>query len=112
MVTTNSECQKQINIIRTAPKKEGHTVFPTNVIRSDRLSLDAIGLWLIILSKPDDWKFSVEELIERTSLSRKKIMKVVKELEEVGLLIRERLWNNGRFSGLQYIIYDQFPEKR
>ncbi len=77
-----------------------------------RLNNDAIGLLLKMLKLPNDWNFSIKGLASISKDGERKIARQLKELEECGYLVRERIQSDsGRFADWEYIISDEpLPE--
>ena len=62
--------------------KQEFTIIENEIIDEKDLSLEAKGLFLYFASKPDDWKFSLEEILSENKISRKKLLRIIKELEK------------------------------
>ena len=76
------------------------------------LSWKAKGLLTYLLSKPNDWKIYVSELIKRSTDGENSIRSGLKELEKIGHLIKRRIKDKkGRFIGLEYIVYEDLSER-
>lgn len=70
--------------------------YVANTIINDKtLSYNAKGVYLYILSKPDQWDFSHKRIANDSITSEYSVRKAVKELEESNLLKRTKL-KNGR----------------
>lgn len=97
-----------------APRKEGFTVIANDVLRDGRLSFRARGVLASVLSRPDNWATSADRLAAEAKEGRGAVRSALKELEEVGYLVRERVQDEkGRWSTTT-VIYDtptegQFP---
>lgn len=76
----------------------------SNVVNNDsRISNAARGLLHVMLSKPDDWKFTIENLMKVSTDKRGKIRTELKELQEAGYLeVRKLLPNESRTGRLEY----------
>ena len=66
------------------------TMVANEVLVRDSISLKAKGMFAYLFSKPDDWDFSAERIASEMKEERKAIQSVLRELEESGLLKRER----------------------
>ena len=80
-----------------------------NATVNDALSWEAIGMLAYLASKPDDWEVSVAQLVKHSKLSgypsgRDKTYRILKELQEAGYLQAENARENGKFSGIDYIV--------
>lgn len=71
------------------------TMVANEVLASGKLSLKAKGLYAYLFSKPDDWDFSADRIQNECKEERKAVLRILKELEEAGLLTRSRQ-SNGR----------------
>ena len=72
------------------------------------MSLKAKGLLSLMLSLPDDWNYSITGLVKLSKDGKDGVMSALGELETFGYLHRERITDKrGRFSGIEYNIYEQ-----
>ena len=79
------------------------------VAQDQRLSLEARGLYVMMMSLPDDWVYSVGGLSTVAGCGKDKIRRLLGELEEVGYLLREQNRKSGKFSGNVYILQSHAP---
>jgi len=66
-----------------------------SIINDKKLSFNAKGIYLYILSKPDDWDFSQKRISEASITSEYSVRTALKELEDATLLERYKQ-QNGR----------------
>ena len=79
-------------------------------VNDERLSLEAKGFLLVILSLPDDWRFSTRGLAYKMNLSHYTVNRLVKELREAGYIVQTKTKNeHGQFGEYEWDIYD-LPE--
>lgn len=91
-------------------RSEGFTVLYNSMIKDKRLSLKAKGLFAVMMSRPDDWKFSVSGLAVFTGAGKDTVRSALMELERVGYLLREQGHkDDGTFGGNVYILQDFAP---
>ena len=82
----------------------------SNVVNNDsRISNAARGLLHVMLSKPDDWKFTIDSLLKVSTDGRTKIRTELLELQEAGYLEVRKLLPNESGTGrleYQYHVYE------
>lgn len=83
--------------------KNNYTTVTNNIINDDRLTLKAKGLYLFLLSKPDNWTFSARLIATQNKDAIASVNTGLQELEDVGLLSRIHVQ-----SGYDYEIFDTF----
>ena len=91
-------------------KRKGYTRVPNALITDTRLSVGARLLYCYIASKPPGWKFSLERIPSELGLTKDLIFKLLRELEQLGVLHRVRLRDErGRLGGSTYDLskYDE-----
>ncbi len=89
-------------------KNQNYTVMSNYHLRDKNLSLKAKGLLSQMLSLPDDWDYTLKGLSKINKESIDAIRSAVCELENAGYIVRRQTTDDrGRFSGNEYIIYEQ-----
>lgn len=68
-------------------KDKNYSVISNYYLRNKNLSLEAIGLLTIVLSLPNNFKFSIENLVKMTSENYRTIKLLIKELKDNGYLV-------------------------
>lgn len=76
--------------------KANYTLVPNQWLRS-KISFKAVGLIVVLQSLPDDWDFSIAGLMSLTGEGKTTIQSALKELEDMGFLVRTQTMENGRF---------------
>lgn len=83
-------------------------VVPNATSHDDRLSAEAVGVLVYLLSKPSDWVVSIAELRKRFSMGRDRVYHVMFMLEHAGYVVRSqgRKDDSQRFCPIEYIVHD------
>lgn len=80
--------------------KSNFTAIPNTAVNDDRLSWKAKGIFLYLASKPDDWKFYMNEIKINATDGKTSLQNGIKELENNGYLKRTRMSDeNNKFVG-------------
>lgn len=87
-------------------RRRGFTILPNDLVGDKRLTLKTKGLMAVLLSRPDDWHFSVAGLAAFCGVGKDAIRSALGELEAAGYLTREAIREGGKFAGTEYIIRD------
>lgn len=91
-------------------KNTNFTTIHNSLLRDTRLSLRACGLLCKMLSHCDSWNFTINGLTAGTKDGRTVVSGALKELEDLGYLVRKIVRDNlGRIKDTEYWIYDS-PE--
>lgn len=78
--------------------------------QDERLSLEARGLFALMVSLPENWSYTVAGLAKKAGCGREKARRLLQELQTVGYLVREQSHDNGgKFSGAVYVLQDEAP---
>ena len=94
-------------------KTRDYTVMANHHLRNTALSLKAKGLLSLMLSLPDDWDYTLKGLARICRDGVDSIAAAVKELEDAGYVIRERVRDNkGHVGEMEYTIMEQPSPKR
>ena len=89
-------------------RNTGYTVMSNHHLRNKELSLKAKGLLSQMLSLPEDWDYTTKGLARICRDGVDSICATVRELEDAGYIIRERVRNaNGRLGSIEYTILEQ-----
>jgi DNA-binding MarR family transcriptional regulator len=103
--------EKAPTIIRIKKRELPFVQIDKRPVEDIRLSWKAKGLLLYLLSKPNNWKIYLSDLIKRSRDKSVAVYSGLKELEKFGYLERERIRNKkGRFIRLIYTIYEVPPK--
>ena len=89
-------------------KTRDYTVMSNHHLRDTALTLKAKGLLSLMLSLPENWDYTTKGLARICKDGVDSICAGVRELEEHGYVIRERVRNtNGRLGAIEYTILEQ-----
>ena len=89
-------------------KTRDYTVMSNHHLRNTDLSLKAKGLLSLMLSLPEEWDYTTKGLARICKDGVDSICAGVRELEEQGYVIRERVRNpNGQLGAIEYTILEQ-----
>ncbi|MEV1133381.1 helix-turn-helix domain-containing protein [Rhodococcus coprophilus] len=104
--------------VRRGPRLASNfTILSNAVINDDRLSFRARGVLTWLLSKPDDWHTRADSIAAQSPKEgRDSIRSALRELAELGYLVREKIQNElGQWITIQTIHEEPFvdpgPEK-
>ena len=91
-------------------KTKGFFTLYRDSAQDDRLSLEARGLFALMMSLPENWEYSVSGLAVKAGCGKDRIRRILGELQDVGYLIREQSHDSGgKFSGNIYVLQDEAP---
>ena len=89
-------------------KTRDYTVMSNHHLRDKSLSLKAKGLLSLMLSLPEEWDYTTKGLARICKDGVDSICAGVRELEEHGYVIRQRVRNpNGQIGAIEYTILEQ-----
>ena len=89
-------------------KTRDYTVMSIHHLRNTELSLKAKGLLSLMLSLPENWDYTTKGLARICKDGVDSICAGVRELEEQGYVVRERVRNpNGQLGAIEYTILEQ-----
>ena len=93
-------------------KEKPYVILNKKALEDPKLSWSAKGLWAYLLSRPDNWVVSVSHLSkvhngDKRGGGRDSIYANLKELIENGYAEAEMKKNKGKFSQVDYIIFEE-----
>ena len=89
-------------------KTRDYTVMANHHLRNTDLSLKAKGLLSLMLSLPEEWDYTTKGLSRICKDGVDSICAGVRELEDHGYVVRERIRNpNGQLGAIEYTILEQ-----
>ncbi len=87
------------------------TIMSNEHFQEREMSLKAKGMLSLMLSLPDNWKFSEAGLTKLSKDGKASVRNALKELEDFGYLVRHQARTNGAFSKVVYDIYEIVPDR-
>ena len=97
-----------MTIVRIKHTKENpYVVLDKKALWDKNLSLDAVGLWARLLSRPDDWQIYVTELCASCDCGETKMYRILSELIDNGYAYRHHSKKkDGKFSVYEYFVFE------
>jgi len=93
--------------IKRIQKIKNYSIISNEILRRKDLSLKAKGLMSLILSLPDSWELTVNGLVEILKESKNTVYTVLKELNKLGYVERQRITDNsGKVVKWDLIVYE------
>ena len=94
-------------------KTRDYTVMANHHLRNTELSLKAKGLLSLMLSLPEEWDYTTKGLARICKDGVDSICAGVRELEDHGYVVRERIRNpTGQLGAIEYTILEQPQEPK
>ena len=88
----------------------GYTLAPNTIFTCGSLSARAVGVYCLLLSLPDGWRFSARGLATLVTDGKAAVGAALRELEEAGFLEREICrGEDGVIEGVDYVVYEMPP---
>lgn len=98
-------------IVRSPRPTQRFTIISNDVIRDRRLSYKAHGILHRLLSMPDNWRTSAEELARHSPDGLHAVRAGLRELEAVGYIRRQKLRDDlGRIRTVTTVFDSPSPE--
>jgi len=94
---------------------KNYTVINNSICSDTRISFKAKGIWLYAFSRPDDWSFCLQDLINQGTNGKDSVVAGLQELENTGYLIRTRIRDEkGRLGSAEWTFFEtpQFTEEK
>lgn len=98
-------------IIRVEKRENPYVVIEKTALEDPELSFKAKGLIAYLLSKPDNWRPMLTQLINASKDGEVSIRNALNELEEAGYLVRNPVREKGKIVAWEQIIYE-VPQNR
>ena len=90
--------------IQRKNKNKNYTIVDNYFIDDINLKPAGKGMLLFMLRKPDDWRFNYKNFEKELGIGKKAIRTLIKNLEELKYLKRERvIGENGHYKWIYYV---------
>ena len=89
------------------PGRDRWVVIDQNVIRNSRISHRARGVLCLLLSMPDDWQVNSDWIAMHGTEGRDAVRAALRELEQVGHMIRHRSQDSKGHWTSKWVVYEQ-----
>ncbi|AEE97703.1 hypothetical protein [Mahella australiensis] len=83
-----------------------YVIVNKTIFTDNRLSWKAKGLHAYLMSRPDDWKVMISDLINQSTDGRDSVYSGLNELIKYKYVKRERIYVNGRIGRWEYTVYE------
>ena len=104
--------KRQNEIIRIQKKRNNFVMLDKGFLEDNRLSFKAKGLLAYVLSKPDNWKVIVKDLVNNSTDGKSAIYSGLRELKEHGYYKKEPVRDEkGQIIYWESVIYECPEEK-
>ena len=88
-------------------KKENYVVLDKGFLNDTSLSWQAKGLLAYMLSLPNDWRFNLTDLTNRSKSGRDATSTVIKELSKAGYIHKQQVRaERGKFGNTELLVYE------
>jgi hypothetical protein len=93
--------------VRRSKRTKNFTIVGNDVIQDNRITIEARGVLIFILSLPEDWVVRKKDLQNRLKISRRTIDRCFDEMKQFGYMCEtDLIKKDGKFDGKGYIVYD------
>lgn len=96
-----------MSVVRIQNRSAPFVQIDRRALENNRLSWKAKGILAYLLSRPDDWRVMVNDLVQRSTDGKAAIYSALVELEELGYLERALVREGNRLTGWDYTIYEE-----
>lgn len=87
-------------------KKDNYVVLDKGFLNDKTLSWQAKGLMAYMLSLPNDWRFHMNDLKNRSRNGRDATYTIMKELIDAGYVVRQENREDGKFGNVDYVVHE------
>ena len=97
-------------ILKIKKQIENFTVITNEICQNEKLTYEAKGLLIELLSRPENWKIRLAQLI-REHTGGSKLRRIVKELKTAGYIKIKNIYKNGLISDRIWIVCEKTEQK-
>lgn len=99
--------EKKDDLIKKAKHTENFTIVGNGLIRDSRMSIEARGILIYLISLPTDWVIRKTDLQKKLNISRRAVDSCFEEIKKAGYMVEADLVKkDGRFDSKGYIVYN------
>ena len=91
---------------RTVKNENPFAQIDKRLINDQNISWKSKGILIYLLSKPNNWIARLSDIIKHSTDGRDAVRSAINELIKAGYIARVQLKENGKFSGVEYQIYE------
>lgn len=96
-----------MSIIRIQKRENPFVQIDKGAINNPNLTWKAKGLLTYLISKPDNWKTKIEDLVNKSTDGREACRSGLLELEQNGYILKRRMRDdNGQYSKILYDVFE------
>jgi len=95
------------NVIIKPERFDKFTIIPNYILRDKGITVGATGLYAWLFSHDNKQTINVEFITNHFKENRSAIRSKLNELIDKGYLIRQRVYENGKVKGMNYILHDK-----
>jgi len=97
---------QRLSIHRGPVPKSNFTILSNDAFNAP-LKADALGVWLHLLSKPEDWSIVPKVVQKHFGIGRDALRRIFRELEDHGVMVRQpKRGEDGRVTGWEWQVYE------
>ena len=96
-----------MSFINKSTLTEDFSTLPNEISRRKDLSFKAKGVLWYLLSRPSDWKVYIKEIAEHGKEGVAAVRSAIKELTDLGYVVRTTERENGVITDWVYFVYDK-----
>ena len=96
-------------IFKIEKREQPFAQIDKRAINDNKLSAKSKGILIYLLSKPNDWQLNINDLTNNFTDGINSIRSGINELIDAGYIMRQNITENGKFAGVNYVVFE-IPE--